>query len=93
MSHYQNENNTITSYVAIPIVSDLFVSEYDNAWLNTYSNISQKLVYTTSKESGLFADLEKNENYVRPVIALNSDILIAGGSGTKANPYMLGGDL
>ena len=90
---YQNKKNTVSSYVTIPIVSDLFISEYENTWLNTYSNTSQKLVYTTSKESSLFADLEKSENYVRPVIALKSDLIIASGTGTKDNPYILGGDL
>ena len=90
---YQNKKNTTNAYVSLPIVSDLFISEYENTWLNTYSNSNQKLVYTTSKASSLFADLEKSENYIRPVIALKSDLIIASGTGTKDNPYTLGGDL
>ena len=91
--NYQNKKNTISSYVALPKVSDLFITEYDNVWLNTYANTSQKLVYTTNKSSSLFADLESSENYLRPVIALKNGLIIASGNGTKDNPFTLGGDL
>ena len=90
---YFNKKNTVSSYVSIPKVSDLFISEYENVWLNTYANSSQKLVYTTSKASSLFADLESGENYIRPVIAIKNGLIIATGDGTKDNPYSLGGDL
>ena len=71
----------------------MFIPEYESVWLNTYANTSQKLVYTTSKSSSLFADLESSENYIRPVIAIKNGLIIADGDGTKESPYRLGGDL
>lgn len=90
---YLNKKNTNEAYVSIPNVSDMFIPEYESVWLNTYANTSQKLVYTTSKSSSLFADLESSENYIRPVIAIKNGLIIADGDGTKENPYRLGGDL
>ena len=91
--NYLNKKNTTQAYISIPNVSDLFISEYESVWLNTYANSSQKLVYTTSKASSLFADLESSENYLRPVIAIKNGLIIADGDGTKDSPYRLGGDL
>ena len=90
---YHYKKNTISSYVGIPTLSDLFISEYENVWLNTYANTTQKLVYTTNKASSLYADLESSENYLRPVIAIKNGLIIANGDGTKDSPFTLGGDL
>ena len=90
---YYHKKNTLTSYVGIPKVSDLFISEYEKIWLNTYANTSQKLVYTTDKTSNLYADLESGENYLRPVIAIKNGLIIESGDGTKDKPYRLGGDI
>lgn len=88
-------NNTLSadkSYVSLPVVGNLFTSDYDGYWLNTYYSTSQKLVYTASSNASLLADLTNSENYLRPVIALKNDLMINKGEGTKENPYVLGGN-
>ena len=87
---YKSKKNTISSYVGLPITSDLFITEYEKIWLNTYANTTQKLVYTSSGASSLYADLENSENYLRPVIAIKNGLIIASGEGTKNNPFVLG---
>jgi len=88
--NYSTKKSSNSSYIGLPIISDLFITEYENVWLNTYANTNQKLIYTTSKESSLYADLETSENYIRPVIAIKNGLIIASGDGTKNNPFVLG---
>ena len=88
--NYNTKKNNNSYYVTIPIVSDLFINEYSFTWLNTYANSNQKLVYTTTDESSLYADLESSENYIRPIIAIKNGLIIASGNGTKNNPFILG---
>ena len=87
---YQKVKSTTTSYVGLPVASDLFTTDYEKTWLNTYANSSQKLVYTTEKNYSLYADLESSENYIRPVIAIKNGLIVASGDGSKNNPFVLG---
>lgn len=88
--NYDNKKNTISSYVSIPSIGDLFTTDYESIWLNSYANQKQKLIYTTTKGPSLFSDLESSENYIRPVIAVKNSLIIASGDGTKNNPFIIG---
>jgi len=76
-----------SSYACLPNIGDLFITEYDNIWLNTKYNNS--LIYTINGNS-VFADLSTSENYIRPILSVKSDLIISSGEGTKNSPLVLG---
>ena len=80
-----------TEYVTIPSIGDLFLNEYDNYWLNNYSDNNLGLYYTIDENKMLFADLSGNVHHIRPIIKVNIDMVVSGGTGTKINPLILGG--
>lgn len=88
--NYQKAKEKQTNYVTLPKVGDLFINDYSGNWLNSYDSIKEKLIYTTSKENTLFADLSSSENYLRPIIAISNGLIIASGDGTKNKPYIVG---
>ena len=89
---YNIENKTKKDeYVTIPSVGDLFLNEYDNYWLNNYSDNTLGLYYTIDENKMLFADLSSNVHHIRPIIKVNIDMVVSGGTGTKINPLILGG--
>ena len=87
---YNSKLEEIDSYVSIPNVSDIFLSEYSDVWLNTYNNKGQGLIYKTTSDKSIMADLVGEENYIRPVVAISNDLVIIGGKGTKEEPYIIG---
>ena len=89
---YNIENkNKKTEYVTIPSIGDLFLNEYSNYWLNDYSDSGLGLYYTMDENEMLFADLSSNVHNIRPIIKVNIDMVVSGGTGTKINPLILGG--
>ena len=88
--NYMNKKGNENSYVGIPVVGDLFVSEYAGNWLNSYYNNSQNLIFTAGDKGSLLADLGTSSNYIRPVIAVNNDLIITSGNGTKDDPFVVG---
>ncbi len=87
---YKSIMDSNESYVGIPTVGTLFTPEYDNVWLNTYSSTKENLIYTTAKNANLFANLGSSDNYIRPIICIKNGMIIASGSGTKTEPFMIG---
>ena len=84
---YSDKNN---NYVGLPSIGELFINDYENTWLyNPYGGSS--LQYKTIEQNRIIADVNSNENYVRPVICIQNDISITNGEGTKDNPYILEG--
>lgn len=89
---YNIENkNKKTDYITIPSIGDLFLNEYDNYWLNDYSDSGLGLYYTIDENKMLFADLSSNTHYVRPIIKVNIDMVVSGGNGTKESPLIISG--
>lgn len=87
---YKEEIEEVYDYVGIPNISDMFVSNYSDNWLNTYNNRGQGLVYKTTDNSSVMADLVSEENYIRCVISISFDLIISGGNGTENDPYRIG---
>ena len=87
--NYLNKKGTTKAYVGIPTVGSLFTANYSGNWLNTISNSSQNLIYTTN-ESSILADLGSASNYLRPLIAVKNNLIITSGHGTKEDPYVVG---
>ena len=88
--NYANTISTDKGYIGLPVVGDLFITDYPATWLNSYYNQKQGLVYATASEGSLLADLSSDENNIRPVISIKSDLIIAGGEGTKESPHVVG---
>lgn len=89
---YNIENKTKKEeYVIIPSIGDLFLNDYDNYWLNNYSDSTLGLYYTVDDNKMFFADLSSNVHNIRPIIKVNIDMVVSGGTGTKINPLILGG--
>ena len=95
--NFENKNN---SYVGIPVVGDMHITDSSNVWLNNELSSSEKLGYVSAKDNQLnyisqengsiFADFSTSKNYIRPVISLKLGLIISGGEGTKNNPLVIG---
>ena len=75
------------SYIGLPSVTELFITDDSDIWLNNYNNNS--LIYTTNTLGRLFLDNNDNLHYLKPSICIKSNITITSGSGTSADPYLL----
>ena len=83
---YTNNNK---NYVTIPKVGDLFLNEYDNYWLNNYSDNKLGLYYIIDENKMFFSDLGGNPHKIRPIIKLNIETVITNGLGIKDNPLII----
>ena len=90
-THYNYKNiytDKTNNYVGLPSIGEIFVNDYEEAWLyNPYG--TNNLQYKTISENRIIADVNSNENYIRPVICLKNTINILSGEGTKDKPYLL----
>lgn len=75
------------SYIGLPSVTELFITDDSDIWLNNYNNNS--LIYTTNTLGRLFLDNNDNLHYLKPSICINGNITILSGSGTNTDPYIL----
>lgn len=75
------------SYIGLPSVTELFITDDSDIWLNNYNNNS--LIYTTNTLGRLFLDNNDNLHYLKPSICINGNITILSGSGTNNDPYVL----
>ena len=75
------------SYIGLPSVTELFITDDSDIWLNNYNNNS--LIYTTNSLGRLFLDNKDNLHYLKPSICIKSNITITSGSGTSTDPYLL----
>ena len=63
---------------------------HTNSWtINAYSNDTYS-VYSINSREGLKLLHAYIGNAIRPVIALKNDVIYVSGSGTLADPYMIG---
>lgn len=75
------------SYIGLPSVTELFITDDSDIWLSNYNNNS--LIYTTNSLGRLFLDNKDNLHYLKPSICIKSNITITSGSGTSTDPYLL----
>ncbi len=78
-----------SEYVTIPNIGDMFLNEYNGYWLNDYSDSKLGLYYILDDNNMLFADLSDSKHDIRPIIKLNSEIVIIEGTGTRDNPLIV----
>lgn len=79
-----------TNYITIPSIGDMFLNEYDNYWLNNYSDSKLGLYYIIDDNKMLFSDLSSNTHKIRPIIKLNIDTVVTSGTGMVSDPLIIG---
>jgi len=79
---------TISTYVGLPEMGDLLLTDASNYFLLTNTG-SKNTVYKVISGM-LYADDYQNENEIYPVIHLNKNIKIKEGHGTKESPLIVG---
>lgn len=89
-SYLNTYSDKVNVYIGLPKVGDFFINSYDNYYTLTPSESSQNVIYVMNKNKRLFADFVTEKYQIRPVITLDSEIFILGGSGTKESPYEIG---
>jgi cell division protein FtsL len=93
--NYDNKYDFISdekdsNYVTIPKIGDLFLNEYDEYWLNNINDSKLGLYYIVDENKMYFGDLKGNKHKLRPVIKLNSEMVVTDGIGTKEEPLVVG---
>lgn len=93
--NYANKYNFIdtekeSNYVTIPKIGDLFLNDYDGYWLNNINDSKLGLYYTVDENKMFFGDLKGNKHTLRPIIKVNSEMVITDGIGTKESPLIVG---
>ena len=83
-------SKTKEDYITIPGVGDLFLNEYNEYWLNDYSDSTLGLYYILDENNMFFADLSSNSHFIRPIIKLNLDMVVSQGNGTREDPLIVG---
>ena len=83
-------DNKLSEYVTIPNIGDLFLTDYNDYWLNTISDNKLGLYYIIDENKMFFGDLKSNQHQIRPVIKLNVETVVSSGLGTKDKPLIIG---
>ena len=84
-----SDKETQSNYVIIPSVGELFLNEYNGYWLNNYSDSKLGLYYTIDENNMFFSDLKGNSHKIRPIIKLNTEMVVSSGTGTKVDPLVI----
>ena len=84
------KDKEFNSYVGIPVVGDMHISDYTNVWLNNEMTSDEKLNYVSTDVGTIYADFSSSKNYVRPIICIKKGLIISEGEGTKTNPLVVG---
>ncbi len=80
------ESDSVKAYVGLPSVGDILFG--DNYLLLTPTGEATQAIYAVN--NGRLSSVDINEEYnYQPVIVLDSNILIASGSGTSSDSYIL----
>lgn len=84
---YQNAlAGKVSANIGLLSIGDLFVSEYNNIFLmNPYDN--EEMIYTIDNNYNLYGNSIKTSLKIRPVIHLDSSLLIKNGKGYKNEPF------
>lgn len=88
--YISNNKNKKSDYIIIPSIGDLFINEYNNYWLNNYSDSKLGLYYIIDENNMFFSDLSNKTHKIRPIIKLNIETVVSGGTGTMNDPLIVG---
>ena len=88
--NYKSEYSKGSNYVTIPKIGDMFLNDFGDYWLNDLSDKKLGLYYTLDDNKMFFGDLSGNKHKIRPVIKVNSEMVVTGGSGTSIDPLIVG---
>ena len=78
-----------SNYIIIPSIGDMFLNEYDGYWLNNYSDSKLGLYYMIDENKMFFSDLSSKTHKIRPIIKLNSEIVVTSGKGLQTDPLII----
>ena len=70
----------------------MFLNEYNNYWLNDYSDSKLGLYYIIDENNMFFSDLSSNTHKIRPIIKINLETVVSNGIGLKTDPLIVGDD-
>lgn len=87
-SYLDKYTDSVTSYVGLMEIGDLFINDYSNYVTLTNTGIKNTIYKVVNGK--FFADSYKNENAIVPVIHLNKDVKVIEGYGTLESPYKVG---
>lgn len=88
---YIRENKTKkTEYITMPSIGELFLNSASNYWLNDIGDSKLGLYYTLDENAMFFADLSGNKHNIRPIIKLNTEMVVSSGTGTSNDPLIVG---
>ncbi len=85
-SIYENE---VEAYVGLPSLNDLYVMDYTGIYTLTPVYDGSKTIYVLSSDNTIYTDRIHINRSVRPVLYLNSNLKVKGGSGSEEDPYVL----
>ena len=88
--YISDNKNKKSDYIIIPSIGDMFLNEYNNYWLNNYSDSKLGLYYIVDENNMFFSDLSSNTHKIRPIIKLNVDTVVSNGTGLKIDPLIVG---
>lgn len=87
--NYKNTDvKKIEVYVGISKVSDYYIGNKTNSYLLTMNDL--EAVFTINENGNYYLDFPTKEKNVYPVLAIDINVNIKSGNGTKNNPYVLG---
>lgn len=85
-------NDSVIASVGLLQIGDLFLNDYVDYYLITPTD-DDTTIYTVSNDGMLYADMIDNKHKIRPSIYLKGNISVDSGSGSKVDPYVLGGEI
>lgn len=85
--YHNTDIKKIDAYVGISKVSDYYIGNKTNSYLLTTNDL--EAVFTINENGSYYLDFPTKEKNIYPVLALDANININSGTGTKNNPYVL----
>ena len=89
--NYKEVYSKSSGYVRIPSIGDYYTVGSSTYWVNNIYDSTLGLYYTIQDNNTYFSDLKASNNNIKPIIKVNPDIIVESGSGTLANPFIIGG--
>lgn len=86
MDYRNTYTNQIEANVGLLALGDFFINEYADTFLLTSGD---NTIYTISSEQKLYGDEITKEKKIRPVFSLDGTLLLASGSGSQKDPYIV----
>ena len=88
-----NTANSYSNSIGAPTPEDFLVTSATPSkvayWTSTYNNATAEFINIVTAGGGIGTDYSGNDYAFRPVVNIDINCLISGGSGTYADPYTI----